>query len=78
MNVARRTGQNLHLTCYKRPMRLHDYAPRPSQITWLLDSDRAIRWQVMRDLTGEAPNAIAAERPRVATQTYLRPQAAQR
>jgi hypothetical protein len=48
-------------------MRLHDYAPRPAHIKWLLDSDPAIRWQVMRDLTGEAPNAIAAERSRVAT-----------
>src|SRR5258708_6282726 len=49
-------------------MRLHDYAPR--HIKWLLDSDPAIRWQVMRDLTGEAPNAIAAERSRVATEGW--------
>src|SRR6266550_486720 len=49
-------------------MRLHDYAPR--HIKWLLDSDPAIRWQVMRDLTGEAPNAIAAERARVATEGW--------
>ena len=48
-------------------MRLHDYAPRPAHLKWLLDSDPAIRWQVMRDLTGEAPSAIAAERSRVAT-----------
>jgi hypothetical protein len=32
---------------------------------WLLDSDPAIRWQVMRDLAGSAPPAIAAERARV-------------
>ena len=51
-------------------MRLHDYAPRPAHIKWLLDSDPAIRWQVMRDLTGEAPNAIAAERSRVATEGW--------
>jgi len=51
-------------------MRLHEYAPRPTQIKWLLDSDPAIRWQVMRDLTGEAPNAIAAERSRVATEGW--------
>src|SRR5258707_1170054 len=51
-------------------MRLHDYAPRPAHLKWLLDSDPAIRWQVMRDLTGEAPNAIAAERSRVATQGW--------
>ena len=48
-------------------MGLLDYAPRPAHLKWLLDSDPAIRWQVMRDLTGEAPGAIAAERSRVAT-----------
>jgi hypothetical protein len=51
-------------------MRLHDYAPRPAHIKWLLDSDPAIRWQVMRDLTAETPNAIAAERSRVATEGW--------
>ncbi|HWY55483.1 MAG TPA: hypothetical protein VNZ03_13515 [Terriglobales bacterium] len=51
-------------------MHLHDYAPRPAHLKWLLDSDPAIRWQVMRDLTGEAPNAIAAERSRVATEGW--------
>ena len=53
-----------------RSMRLHDYAPRPAHLKWLLDSDPAIRWQVMRDLTGEAPDAIAAERSRVATEGW--------
>jgi hypothetical protein len=48
----------------------HDYAPRPAHIKWLLDSDPAIRWQVMRDLTDEAPNAVAAERSRVATEGW--------
>ena len=70
MNAARRTGQNSHITCYNKPMRQHDYAPRPAQIKWLLDSDPGIRWQVMRDLTGEAPEAIAAERSRVATEGW--------
>ena len=51
-------------------MRLQDYAPRPTHIKWLLDSDPAIRWQVMRDLTDEAPEAIAAERSRVATEGW--------
>jgi hypothetical protein len=46
------------------------YAPRPAHIKWLLDSDPAVRWQVMRDLTGEAPDAIAAERSRVATEGW--------
>jgi hypothetical protein len=35
-------------------------------IGWLLDSDPAIRWQAMRDLAGESPATIAAERARVA------------
>jgi len=51
-------------------MRPGNYAPRPAHLKWLLDSDPAIRWQVMRDLTDEAPNAIAAERSRVATEGW--------
>jgi hypothetical protein len=51
-------------------MRLQHYAPRPTHLKWLLDSDPAIRWQVMRDLTDEAPNAIAAERSRVSTEGW--------
>jgi hypothetical protein len=51
-------------------MRLPDYAPRPAHLKWLLDSDPAIRWQVMSDLTDEAPEAIAAERSRVATEGW--------
>jgi hypothetical protein len=35
-------------------------------IDWLLDSDPAIRWQTMRDLTDASPTAVAAERARVA------------
>jgi len=37
-------------------------------IDWLLDSDPSIRWQVMRDLTHEQADVIAAERSRVATE----------
>ena len=51
-------------------MRPQDYAPRPAVLKWLLDSDPAIRWQVMRDLNGESPDAIAAERSRVATEGW--------
>jgi hypothetical protein len=51
-------------------MRLHENAPRPALVKWLLDSDPAIRWQVMRDLSGGTPNAIAAERARVATEGW--------
>src|SRR5271170_3815829 len=51
-------------------MRLQEYAPRPAHLRWLLDSDPAIRWQVLRDLTGESSGAIAAERSRVATEGW--------
>ena len=39
-------------------------------IDWLLDSDPSIRWQVMRDLTHEPADVIAAERSRVATEGW--------
>ena len=39
-------------------------------IEWLLDSDPAIRWQVMRDLTHQPADVIAAERSRVATEGW--------
>lgn len=32
---------------------------------WLLDSDPALRWQVLRDLTDAPPDEVAAERARV-------------
>jgi hypothetical protein len=38
-----------------------------SVIEWLLDSDPAIRWQVLRDLMEEAGEVVAAERAQVAT-----------
>src|ERR1700687_6040059 len=37
---------------------------------WLLDSDPAIRWEVMRDLTDEGDKAVAIERSRVATEAW--------
>jgi hypothetical protein len=39
--------------------------PQETVINWLLDSDPAIRWQVMRDLTEEPDEIVAAERLRV-------------
>ena len=39
-------------------------------IDWLLDSDPAIRWQVMRDLTREPVYAVEAERAQVATEGW--------
>jgi hypothetical protein len=59
-----------HVVCYKKRMRQHDYGPRPAQLKWLLNSDPAIRWQVMRDLTDQAPDAVAVERSRVATEGW--------
>ena len=44
--------------------------PKPTQsvIRWLLDSDPAIRWQVLRDLADAPAEVVAAERARVATE----------
>jgi len=39
-------------------------------IDWLLDSDPSIRWQVMRDLTHEPADVVAAERSRVAREGW--------
>jgi hypothetical protein len=39
-------------------------------VEWLLDSDPSIRWQVMRHLTGEADDVVAAERSRVASEGW--------
>lgn len=39
-------------------------------IDWLLDSDHAIRWQVLRDLTAAPAHEVAAERARVAREGW--------
>jgi hypothetical protein len=39
-------------------------------LDWLLDSDPAIRWQVLRDLADAPAEMIAAERARVATEGW--------
>jgi hypothetical protein len=39
-----------------------------SELDWLLDSDPAIRWQVLRDLVEAPAEVVAAERARVATE----------
>jgi hypothetical protein len=41
-------------------------------VEWLLDSDPAIRWQVMRDLTNAPTDEVAAERARVAYEGWGR------
>jgi hypothetical protein len=43
-----------------RPTTVHE-----SSIDWLLDTDPAIRWQVLEDLVGASPDDVAAERARV-------------
>jgi hypothetical protein len=69
-NSETRFASKAHLICYKRRMRHDDYRPRPAQLKWLLNSDPAIRWQVMRDLSDETPDTVAAERSRVATEGW--------
>jgi hypothetical protein len=39
-------------------------------LDWLLDSDPAIRWQVLRDLVDAPADVVAAERARVATEGW--------
>lgn len=39
-------------------------------VDWLLDGDPAIRWQVLRDLEGAPPAAVASERARVACEGW--------
>ncbi|WP_354242524.1 hypothetical protein [Agromyces sp. PvR057] len=43
---------------------------RVDVIEWLLESDPSVRWQVMRDLTGESDDVVAAERSRVAVEGH--------
>lgn len=42
--------------------------PDQSTIAWLLDSDPAIRWQVMGDLTNALEKEVAQERARIASE----------
>lgn len=44
--------------------------PISSVIAWLLDSDPAIRWQVMRDLTDANDEDVAAARAKIATEGW--------
>lgn len=39
-------------------------------LDWLLDSDPAIRWQVLRDIVGADPQEVAAERARITTEGW--------
>jgi hypothetical protein len=44
--------------------------PPVTILDWLLDSDPAIRWQVLRDLADAPDDVVAAERSRVATEGW--------
>lgn len=44
--------------------------PNSAVLRWLFDSDPAIRWQVMRDLTDTSADEVAAERAKVATEGW--------
>lgn len=44
-------------------------APR-KVLRWLMESDPAIRWQVLRDLTDASEAAVTAERARVASEGW--------
>ena len=39
-------------------------------VSWLMDSDPAIRWQVLRDLTDAPADQVATERARIATEGW--------
>lgn len=45
-------------------------AGRAAVVKWLLDSDPSIRWQVMRDLTDQPDDVVAAERSRVVAEGW--------
>lgn len=45
-------------------------SPDDPVVRWLLDADPSIRWQVRRDLLGDGPQAVAAERARVADEGW--------
>ncbi|MEA2631964.1 MAG: hypothetical protein QOE66_2183, partial [Chloroflexota bacterium] len=47
-----------------------DRAVNDGRIDWLLDSDPSIRWQVMRDLTNDPADVVAAERSQIATEGW--------
>jgi hypothetical protein len=44
--------------------------PDDAVVDWLLDSDPAIRWQALRDVTDAPAEQVAAERARVATEGW--------
>src|SRR3977135_4606621 len=59
---------------YRHERSRRDTVPREEEIVsvidWLLNSDPAIRWQAMRDLTDSPADQVAAERARVAREGW--------
>ena len=51
-------------------MNAHPRSSNDPVIDWLLDTDPAIRWQVMRDFTDTPLGVVAAERSRVASEGW--------
>ena len=47
-----------------------DVQPSQAVLDWLLDSDPAIRWQVLRDLTDASDEVVAVERARVGAEGW--------
>ena len=52
------------------PPQSQDLKPSQSVMDWLLDSDPAIRWQVLRDLVDAPAEVVAAERARVLSEGW--------
>lgn len=51
----------------RRPSDYDDLELSAGVLEWLLDGDASIRWRVLSDLVSAPPDAVAAERARVAT-----------
>ena len=52
------------------PASREGYRRRMTVLDWLMDSDPSLRWQVLQDLSNAAPEAVTAERARVATEGW--------
>lgn len=52
------------------PAHVNEPTSADSALSWLMASDPSIRWQLLRDVLGAAPDVVAAERARVATEGW--------
>ncbi|TWF76167.1 hypothetical protein FHX44_112055 [Pseudonocardia hierapolitana] len=55
---------------HRTDLRYGRHVPSEALLTWLRDSDPALRWQVERDLMGEPPEVWEETRARVATEGF--------